>query len=144
MKNNSWTMSAKIKSEGARTEGVIMAFGGLAAGVSLYLDDGVPVFDYNYFDDHTVVKGTAPVSGESTIVVDFAYAGGEKPGAGATISLLVDGTQVAQEKMDATVPGRFGADTFGIGMDTGQPVTTDYKVPFAFTGEIEEVRVEIK
>jgi arylsulfatase len=76
--------------------------------------------------------------------VDFAYAGGDKPGAGATVTLSVDGTQVAQETMAATVPGRFGADTFGVGEDSGQPVTTDYEAPFSFTGRIEQVVIDIR
>jgi hypothetical protein len=33
---------------------------------------------------------------------------------------------------------------FGIGEDSGQPVTFDYKLPFAFTGEIEKVVVDVK
>jgi hypothetical protein len=37
-----------------------------------------------------------------------------------------------------TVAGRFGIDTFGVGEDSGQPVTFDFKPPFAFNGEIKE------
>ena len=57
MKNHSWTLTAKVKTEGAKTQGVIMAFGGVAAGLVLYVKDGVPVFDYNYFEKHTVDEG---------------------------------------------------------------------------------------
>ena len=32
----------------------------------------------------------------------------------------------------------------GIGEDSGQPVTHHYEPPFKFTGEIEEVVVEVK
>jgi arylsulfatase len=32
--------------------------------------------------------------------------------------------------MEATVAGRFGIDTFGIGEDTGRPVTYAYEPPF--------------
>jgi arylsulfatase len=144
MKNHAWTLAANVEADGVNTEGVIMGFGGFAAGMSLYLDKGVPVFTYNYFGDYTTLRGSEPVEGKASILVDFAYDGGEKPGAGATVTLSVDGTQVAQEKMAATVPGRFGADTFGIGEDSGQPVTTDYKVPFRFTGTIDEVVIDIR
>ncbi|MFV0277763.1 MAG: sulfatase-like hydrolase/transferase, partial [Parahaliea sp.] len=130
VKNNSWTLMAKIKGDGAEPEGVVVGFGGIAAGIVLYLDKGVPVFDYNYFGEHTVVRGNKPITGESSVVVDFAYDGGGKPGAGATVALFVDGRQVGRQRMKATVPGRFGADTLGIGMDTGQPVTTAYRAPF--------------
>jgi arylsulfatase len=144
MKNNTWTLNAKVKTEGAKTEGVIMGFGGVAAGIVLYVKDGIPVFDYNFFDEHTVVKGDQPLpAGEATVEVDFDYQG-EKPGGPAAIALKVNGTKVAEGKMKATVAGRFGIDTFGIGEDSGQPVTSAYKAPFKFTGEIEKVVVEIK
>lgn len=144
MKNNSWTLTATLNTEGDQTEGVIMGFGGLAAGIVLYLDNGVPVFDYNYFEDHTVVKGNKPLpAGKANVVVDFDYAGGGA-GKGAKITLKVDGQTVGAGEMQATAAGRFGIDTFGIGEDTGQPVTEAYRAPFKFTGEIEKVVVEVK
>jgi arylsulfatase len=143
VKNHAWTLTAKVKQTTPKTEGVIMAFGGQAAGIVLYVKNNVPVFDYNYFGDHTIIKGLAPIKDESTIVVDFAYEGG-KPGAGATVTLSVDGKKSPAQKMDATVPGRFGVDTLGIGMDTGQPVCDDYRPPFAFSGKIEEVTFQIE
>jgi arylsulfatase len=146
MKNNSWTLSAELKTEGAKTEGVIMAFGGVAAGIVLYLEDGVPVFDYNYFDEHTILKGDSVLpEGESTVELNFSYQGGNgEMGKGAKLTLKVDGKTVADGEMAATVPTRFGIDTFGIGEDSGQPVSFDYKAPFKFTGVIEKVLVKIE
>ncbi|WP_235034270.1 arylsulfatase [Roseiconus lacunae] len=144
MKNRSWTLVADVSADGDATEGVVMGFGGVAAGMVLYLDAGVPVFDYNYFEEHTVVKSNQALpSGESTLEVDFDYAGG---GAGkcATITLKVDGREVGRQSMGATVGGRFGIDTFGIGEDSGQPVTDAYQPPFKFNGEIEKVTIKIK
>ena len=37
-----------------------------------------------------------------------------------------------------------GIDTFGVGEDSGQTVTFDYKPPFKFTGKIDKVTIEIK
>jgi len=143
MKNRSWTLTAEIQAKGAETEGVIMAFGGVAAGMALYVEDGHPVFDYNYFEEHTVLKGDQAIpSGKSKVALVFDYQGKE-PGGPAALTLLVDGTKVAEGKMKATVGGRFGIDTFGIGEDTGQPVTFAYEPPFAFTGEIETVVVQV-
>ncbi|TWT35121.1 Arylsulfatase [Posidoniimonas corsicana] len=144
MKNNSWTLTAKLTTDGADTEGVVMGFGGVAAGMVLYVDAGVPVFDYNYFEKHTVVRGDKPLpAGEATVELDFDYAGGGA-GKGADITLKVNGQEVGSGRMHATVAGRFGIDTFGIGEDTGQPVTTAYQTPFKFTGQIEKVTVEVK
>ena len=145
MKNRSWTLDAMITTKGAETEGVIMGFGGVAAGMTLYLDKGVPIFDYNFFEKHTVLRGKALPEGKATVTVDFAYKGGKgEAGKGANITLSVNGEKVAEGSMEATVGGRFGIDTFGIGEDSGQPVTNDYTAPFKFTGEIEKVVVEVK
>ncbi|WP_407673595.1 arylsulfatase [Paludisphaera rhizosphaerae] len=145
MKNRSWTLSASIRSEGEKSEGVLVGFGGVAAGLSLYLDKGVPVFDYNYFEKHTVVKGKQPVpTGAATVEVDFDYQGGEKPGGPAAVTLKINGESIAQGTIPATVAGRFGVDTFGVGEDTGQPVTDAYKTPFKFNGTIDKVIVTVK
>jgi arylsulfatase len=146
MKNRSWTLMAKVQTEGTKTDGVILGFGGVAAGLSLYIDQGVPVFNYNFFENHTVVKGKEPIAaGEATVEVAFDYQGEkDKPGGPASITLKVNGKPVGEAKMSATVAGRFGIDTFGIGEDTGQPVTNAYKAPFKFTGRIEKVVINVK
>jgi arylsulfatase len=144
MKNQSWTLRAELQTEGAETEGVILGYGGTAAGMTLYLREGVPVFDYNLFEEHTVLKGDRPLpTGKATVTVDFVYKGqdGER-GKGADVTLSVNGEKVAEATMESTVITRFGLDTFGIGADTGQPVTFDYEPPFAFTGTIDKVTIE--
>ena len=146
MKNRSWTIDATIETKGKDTEGVILGFGGVAAGLVLYIDKGVPVFDYNFFEEHTELKGDAPLAeGPAKITVDFTYKGGKgEAGKGADITLSVNGKKVAEASMEATVGGRFGIDTFGIGEDSGQPVTHHYKPPFKFNGTIDKVIVEVK
>lgn len=42
-----------------------------------------------------------------------------------------------------TVAGRFGIDTFGVGMDAGATVSKAYRPPFAYTGTIDRVVIEI-
>src|SRR5262249_13647738 len=62
-------------------------------------------------------------------------------GKGGTGTLTVDGKQVAQGKIERTIPVRISLDeTFDIGEDTGTPVVEDYvdKMPFKFTGIWEE------
>ncbi len=54
----------------------------------------------------------------------------------------MDGKQVAQGKIERTIPARFSLDeTFDVGEDTGTPVVEDYvdKMPFKFTGVLKKV-----
>ncbi len=65
-------------------------------------------------------------------------------GKGAKVTMSAHGKRIGEATMKATVPARFGIDTFGIGQDSGQPVTAAYQAPYKFTGEIEKVVVEMK
>jgi len=61
-----------------------------------------------------------------------------------TGTISVDGKQLAQGRIDRTVPFRFSIDeTFDVGEDAGTPVSEDYDVPFKFTGQIEKVGVNL-
>ena len=57
--------------------------------------------------------------------------------------LSVDGKQVAQGRIEKTVPFRFSLDeTFDVGEDTGTPVDLAYDVPFKFTGTIDKLVIK--
>jgi hypothetical protein len=57
----------------------------------------------------------------------------------------VDGQQVAQGRIDRTIPIRFSLDeSLDIGEDTSTPVTPSYDVPYKFTGRIAEVAIDLK
>jgi arylsulfatase len=64
-------------------------------------------------------------------------------GKDANLVLTVNGQKVGEGKMKATLCARFGVDTFGVGEDSGQPVTPDYEPPFKFTGTIDKVVIEL-
>ncbi|RVW11281.1 arylsulfatase [Prescottella agglutinans] len=143
MKNRSWRLAARIGIDGAATSGVVMAIGGVAGGMSLYLKDGVPTFDYNYYGDHTTVRAARPLApGDAVVGVAFDYDGGGI-GKGADLTLTIDDATVAVGRIAATAFARFGVDTFGIGEDTGQPVTPEYRPPFRFTGTIDRVDIDL-
>ena len=76
---------------------------------------------------------------------DFKYDGGGI-GKGGTGTLVVDGKQVAQGRIEHTVAVRFtmSVETFDIGEDTGTPVNLSYDVPFKFTGQIDSVTIDLK
>jgi arylsulfatase len=94
---------------------------------------------------HYEVSGkTALTPGKHTIRVDFAYDGGGV-GRGGVASLTVDGQDVAQGRIEKTVPIRISLDEgLDVGEDTGTPVNLNYDVPFKFTGSIEKVTIDLK
>ena len=119
--------------------------GGLSGGWALLLKDGRPTFQYNLANvAHYEVAATQPMTaGKHVIVFDFRYDGGGI-GRGGTGTITVDGQQVAQGRIEHTMPMRLSLDeTFDVGADTGTPASLDYDVPNAFGGTINEVVVRL-
>lgn len=143
-KNRSHRITAAINMPSKGGEGVILAEGGMSAGFAIYVQDGKLVYHYNWFDrERTNVTSNVGVPpGKSTIVVEFLYDGGGL-GKGGEVILGINGKEVGRERVEHTVAGRFGIDTFGLGSDTGSPVSNTYKPPFPFTGKIERVDIEL-
>lgn len=145
IKNKSWSVTAEVEVADG-TNGIIVTQGGLFSGWALYLEGGKPVFHSNFCDvAHYEVAGkTALTAGKHTIRVDFAYDGGGV-GKGGVASLAVDGQNVAQGRIEKTVPIRISLDEgLDVGEDTGTPVNLGYDVPFKFTGSIEKVTIDLK
>jgi hypothetical protein len=94
-----------------------------------------------------VTEGTKPIDpylGNPDYNFDYDYGGGGigKGGAG---TLSVDGQQVAQGRIDRTIPIRVSLDEgLDVGEDTGTPVTLTYDVPFKFTGKLAKVTIDLK
>jgi arylsulfatase A-like enzyme len=145
IKNKSFRITANITVPQGGAQGVVITQGGLSAGFALMFKGGKPVFHYNlanvtHFD---IVGKDALGPGKHTVAFDFKYDGGGI-GKGGTGSLSVDGKEVAEGRIAATMPGRFSLDeTWDVGEDTGTPVSLEYDVPFRFTGEIEKVVVNL-
>jgi len=131
---------------GQQASGVLYALGGASGGVTLYMDKGQLVYEYNMLIiERTTAKSGAKITrGKHTIDVDETIA---RPGAPANVILKVDGQEVARTTVKRTVPGAFTAsETLDVGVDLGSPVSLDYfdRAPFKFDGKIEKVAVELK
>jgi arylsulfatase len=142
-KNTSWTIEAMLETTKSKKDGVINAIGGLGGGYTLFIKDGYPTFLYNFFEsDIMTIKSPKKLpDGLSSVKVNFNYDGGGL-GKGANVELFVNNELVGKGRLEATVPGRFGIDTFGIGVDTGSPVTEGYSAN-KFQGKIVEVNIEL-
>jgi arylsulfatase A-like enzyme len=142
--NKSFKIGAEVEIPAGGAEGVLATQGGRFNGWGLYLLGGRPVFHYNTVGvyRYTIASPDQLSPGLHTVVLDFAYEGGL--GKAGTAILMVDGKQVAQGKIERTIPFRISADeTLDIGEDTGTPVSEDYKVPFKFTGNLKKVAIQL-
>lgn len=146
VKNKSHIITAEIEMPKQGGDGVLVAAGGVVAGYALYIKDGKPTYEYNWFTQsrYKVTSAEKLKPGASTIRVEFKYDGGGV-GKGGKVSLFVNDKKVGEGTVEKTVPGRFSADeTFDIGKDTGSPVSADYASPNPFTGKLKRVNIKLE
>jgi len=146
MLNKSWTITADIEVPDGAANGMIITHGGIEGGYGLYLREGKPIFVYNYLgvERPTFTSKDALPTGKTRLVVDFKYDGGGM-GKGGAITMIVNGSKIAEGRLKKTVPNKFSiCEGLDIGMDVGSPVDFTYTPPFAFTGKIEKVTIDLK
>ena len=130
-----------------RAAGVLYALGGFSGGLTLFMDSGFLVYEYNMLIiERFQARSFAPITpGEHVITVDTRFES-PQPMAPAAVTLTVDGNEVGKVVVARTVPAAFTAsETFGVGVDLGSPVSPDYvdRRPFRFTGTIDTVDIEV-
>jgi arylsulfatase len=145
VKNRSHAITAEVEIPQSGADGVILAQAGRFGGWSLYVKDGKPTYTYNWLglQQYTVAATQALPAGKSTIRFEFAYddGGGGKGGQG---TFFVNGEQFGAGRIEQTQCCIFSADEGAdVGADEGTPVAA-YEVPFAFTGKIDKVTIELK
>ena len=129
VKNKSYSVSADVEIPAGGAKGVLATQGGRFGGWGLLVLDGKPVFVHAFSNQpqhkYRVASKQKLAPGKHTVRFDFQYDGGGR-GKGGTGTLRVDGKQVAQGRIERTVPNRFSLDeTFDVGEDTGTPVVED-------------------
>lgn len=131
----------------ADTSGVLYALGGASGGLTLFMDMGQLVYEYNMMIiERYQARGNeklAPGKHRIEVVTTLTQ---HRPLSPAEVVLTVDGQEVARTTVKRTVPAAFSAsETFGVGIDLGSPVSLDYfdRRPFRFEGKIESVEIEL-
>ncbi len=147
VKNKSKTIVANVDLKGS-DRGLILCQGGKFGGWALYMDQGKPAYTYNWFGlkSYTITSPKVIEKGTAEIKLVFQYEGGGN-GKGGQATLYVDGKQVAEGRVDKTVPSVFSADeTADVGQDDATQVADkvfkdveDSK----FTGHVNKVTISI-
>ena len=145
IKNQSHTITAEVVVPPEGANGVLLAQGGRFGGWSFYVQDGKPVYTYNWLGlkRYTVASTQKLATGKSTVRFEFAYDGGGA-GKGGVGTLLVNGKKVGEGRIDQTQCCMFSLDEAAdVGRNDGTAVSDDYKVPFAFNGAIDKVTISL-
>jgi arylsulfatase len=138
-------------------QGVIVAEGGRYGGFSLYVKDGKLVFENNTLNlvHERVASSEALPTGKGTVSVVFtadpapagsrslSVLGAGRPGPG-TVQIFIGDRKVAEGRFSKF--GAFGSsitETFDLGRDGGSPVSAAYTAPFAFTGKVNKVSIDL-
>jgi arylsulfatase len=145
--------SLQVAPGGAR--GVIVAEGGRYGGFSLYVKDGRLIYENNTFgqERQTIVASELLPEGRVSVAYEFsADIGGLSSllsivplPKGGTGRLYLQGKLVGEGRLDKF--GAFGTsfgESFDIGRDRNSAVSAAYEAPFAFTGKVQEVRLEVR
>ncbi len=153
LKHRNHTISADVVIPAGKTNGVIVAEGGNEGGFTLYVKDGLPVFEINAFG-HVAGKitGTKPLkAGKVHLNVDVSF---DPSPAGQDLiatylgvatgkaTLSIDGAIIGETKI-ANYAAVY-AESLDVGKDLGTPVSKAYKAPFAFNGTIDTVTLDLK
>jgi arylsulfatase len=132
---------------GAGASGVLYALGGASGGLTLFMDKGELVYEYNMMiiERYQARSKGKLAPGKHRIEVATTLLQ-RRPLSPAEVVLSVDGQEVARTTVKRTVPAAFSAsETFGVGVDLGSPVSLDYfdRRPFRFDGKIVSVEVAL-
>jgi arylsulfatase A-like enzyme len=128
---------------GAPPEGVLLAMGNALGGWSFHVHRGCLRYVNNYLgkERHVVESDVALAAGPHEVAFSFTSAGGFR----GTGRLSVDGRLVGEAEIPHVTPVRYSITGGGItcGWEQGPAVGDDYEAPFAFTGGLRRVVVEV-
>jgi arylsulfatase len=145
---HSVSVEAAVPKGGA--EGCLFSMGGNDGGFAFYVQDGKLTYGYNYVADQRfkVQADSKITEGDHVFSFEFKPTGkpdvGKGKGAPGTIKLFVDGKPVGGGDLPVTIPLTLGLSAgVCVGSDSGSPVMLDYSPPFAFTGTVKKVLVDV-
>ena len=119
-------------------EGVLYAAGTQTSGLSVFVQEGRLVLDYNAFGDHTVVESDRPIPhGDTTLGVQVRRGDGWSGRA----ELVVAGQTAGSVELPLFMR-IMTSSASSVGRDHGSPVSPRYAAPFAFTGTLHALVIQ--
>jgi len=125
---------------------VLYEFGANSGGLTLYMDNGVLVYEYNLFIiERTKLRSSQPLpAGRHKLEVITKHTD-DNPRGAIGIKISLDGTQVIDGIVPRVAALLFTAnDCLDVGQSLGSAVSMDYRerAPFKFNGTIHKMNVD--
>jgi arylsulfatase len=148
--NRAHSITAEVEIPKGGAEGVIVCHGSNAGGYSLFVKDGKLHYVHNYVGAQEFhIESTQEVpKGKCKVRYEFEPTG--KPdvangkGAPGRGELYINGKLVGKGDLPVTVPLGFGlGGGLSVGRNLGSAIYSLYEPPFAFTGRIFKVTVDV-
>ncbi len=147
--NRPHSITADVEIPEGGAEGVLLSQGTAAGGYSFYVKDGKLRYVHNYVGRQLleVASDSDVPTGKHALRFEFEPTGPPDPaqgkGAPGLLQLYVDGTLVGNAEAAITTPFMFNPGALTCGANPGSPVTPDYEGPFAFTGTLHSVTLDV-
>jgi len=135
-------MVADVEVPDGGAEGVLCAQGDWTNGWAFYVRGGRLTWVVNAYGEPVVIRAHADVvPGRVRLRAEYDRV----PEGGGPVVLLVDDVVVGEGRVALDLPVRWqiGGAHLRIGSDDGFPVCDEYEVPFAWTGTLHSVTIEV-
>jgi arylsulfatase len=125
---------------------VLVCCGGTGGGFTLFMQDGRLHWEHNYYNETRYrVSSSEPIPpGRHVLSAEIVV---DKQGefqTGGKVILRLGETHIGEGRFEKQIGAYFTAnESFDVGCDTASPVSDLYQSPFAFTGQIVRVMVDI-
>ncbi len=140
--SNSYTITANAEIAQTGSQGVLLSVGSALGGISFYVKDKKLVFAYNADGKLTEIKSTKDVpAGKVDLKAEVNYS---NEGKNKALALFINGEPVGTKDLGKISSAGPGVEGLEVGKDIGLPVSTAYKSPFAFTGKLNDVTIELR
>jgi arylsulfatase len=132
------TAHANIPSRGA--EGVLLSYGNVLSGISLYIKNNKLVFAYNAEDRLQELSSEKVIpTGNVTLRAQVVYSNEKKD---KEVTIFINNEKVGSLNLGTITTAGSGYDGFEVGRDLGTTVSSAYQAPFNFTGVLRDVVIE--
>lgn len=139
--NKSYSIQVPVVRENSADEGVLVALGDFQSGYTFYIQNNKLVYEYILGTKVYKVESSEEVPvGNSVVEMQFKKTGNYQ----GTVSLSIDGRQVAEGEIEKTHPLKLSFEGLDIGQDNLNPVSQAYEGKFKFSGTIEKVVFELE